>query len=177
MSSIYYSWKENQIRIQGKSEKAQSKTIMKTLLKISLIAAIALTFNGCGSNYAKEQARYAKVLKEAPDEELFLVLNYAIAHHFVPNMDIDPYYDIHVMVGCWKRSLMVYDNLSCREDLLRKIYPDLKVLDEYVNWRRHGEPYPDTIVSKAIMDNASKECLGMDDKLVSKYFGTPLLRD
>lgn len=209
---------------------------MKTLLKISLIAAITLTINGCGNKtssqtanhrpqqvtekvgqsesekpivkeapavsedsikwnkdsirrkmdrkyernregYAKEQARFAKVLKEASDEELFVVLNYAIANHFVPNRDIDPYCDIHVMVGCWKRSLMVYNNLSGRKDLLRKIYPDLDVLDEYVNWGRHGEPYPETNVSKAIMDNAERKCQGMDDMLVSKYFGTPLMRD
>ena len=153
---------------------------MKTLLKISLIAAITLTINGCGNNregYAREQARFAKVLKEASDEELFVVLNYAIANHFVPNRDIDPYCDIHVMVGCWKRSLMVYNNLSGRKDLLRKIYPDLDVLDEYVNWGRHGEPYPETNVSKAIMDNAERKCQGMDDMLVSKYFGTPLMRD
>ena len=198
---------------------------MKTLLKLSLIAAIALAITSCGGKdpsqttnkqseqvskkpgqgesknpivkekpvisedsirremereregYAKEQERFANVLKEASDEELFVVLNYAIANHFVPNRDIDPYYDIHVMVGCWKRSLMVYNNLSGRKDLLRKIYPDLDVLDEYVNWGRHGEPYPDTNVSKAIMDNAERKCQGMDHRLVSKYFGTPMMRD
>ena len=198
---------------------------MKALLKISLIAAIALTINGCGNKtsrqttnhrseqvlekpgqsasgktivkedpsvsedsirremerererYAKEQARFAKVLKEASDEELFVMLNYAIAHHYVPNREIDPFYNMHVMVGCWQRSLMVYNNLSGRKDLLKKIYPDLKVLDEYVNWGRDGEPYPDTNVSKTIMDNAKKECQGMDYRLVSKYFGTPLMRD
>jgi hypothetical protein len=208
------------------------KTIMKTLLKISLIAAIALTINSCESKnssqtanncpelvtekfgqsesekpivkedpavsvdsikskkdtirremerererYAKEQARFAKVLKEASDEELFVMLNYAIANHFVPNRDIDPFYNMHVMVGCWQRSLIVYNNLSGRKDLLKKIYPDLKVLDEYVNWGRDGEPYPDTNVSKTIMDNAKKECQGMDYRLVSKFFGTPLMRD
>ena len=199
---------------------------MKTLLKISLIAAIALAINSCGGKntsqtsnqrpgqvlekpgqsesekpivkedpavsedsirremereremYAKEQARFAKVLKEASDEELFVVLNYAIANHFVPNREIDPFYNMHVMVGCWQRSLMVYNNLSGRKDLLRKIYPDLKVLDEYVNWgQQTGRPYPDTVVSKTIMDNAKKECQGMDYRLVSKYFGTPLMRD
>lgn len=158
---------------------------MKTLLKISLIAAIALTINGCGSKtssrmragYAKEQTRFAKVLKEASDEELFVVLNYAIAHHYMQNSDIDPYYNIHVMVGCWKRSLMVYNNLSGRKDLLQKIYPDLKVLEEYVNWGRHGEPYPDTIVSKTIINNARTGCQGMDNRMVSKYFDTPLMRD
>lgn len=208
---------------------------MKALLKISLIAAIALTINGCGSKtsrqttnhrseqvlekpgqsvsgktivkedpavledsikrkmhsdsirremerererYAKEQARFANVLKEASDEELFVMLNYAIAHHYVPNRDIDPFYNVHLMVGCWQRSLMVYDNLSDRKDLLRKIYPDLKVLDEYVHWgRQSGQPYPDTIVSKTIMDNAKKECQCMDHRLISKYFSTPLMHD
>lgn len=118
------------------------------------------------------------MLKEASDEELFVMLNYAIAHHYVPNREIDPFYNMHVMVGCWQRSLMVYNNLSGRKDLLRKIYPDLKVLDEYVNWgQQTGRPYPDTVVSKTIMDNAKKECQGMDYRLVSKYFGTPLMRD
>ncbi len=126
--------------------------------------------------YAKEQARFAKVLSEASDEELFIVLNYAIANHFVPNRDIDPYYDIHVMVGCWKRSLMVYRNLSDRKDLLKKIYPDLKVLDEYVNWGRHGEPYPNDKVAQTILNNVQQESRKMDDKLWSKYFGTPLMR-
>lgn len=207
---------------------------MKTLLKISLIVAIALAINGCGSKnssqtannrpeqvteklgqsesekpivkeapavsedsikrkmdsdsirremerererYAKEQERFAKVLKEASDDELFVVLNYAIANHYVPNREIDPYHNVNVMAGCWKRSLMVFNNLSGRKDLLKKIYPDLKVLDEYVNWGRHGEPYPDTNVSKTIMDNAKKGCQGMDYRLVSKFFGTPLMRD
>ena len=128
--------------------------------------------------YAKEQARFAKVLKEASDEELFVMLNYAIAHHYVPNREIDPFFNIHVMIGCWQRSLMVYDNLSDRKDLLRKIYPDLKVLDEYVHWgRQSGQPYPDASVSKTIMDNAKKECQGMDYRLVSKYFDTPLMRN
>lgn len=127
--------------------------------------------------YAKEQAHFAKVLSEASDEELFIVLNYAIAQQYVPNRDIDPFFSMGVMVGCWQRTLMVYRNLSDRKDLLKKIYPDLKVLDEYVNWgRQSGAPYPDIIVSKAILDNAKKECQGMDHRLVSKYFNTPLMR-
>ena len=39
----------------------------------------------------KEQFRFAKVLSEASDEELFIVLNYAIAQHYVPNREIDPF--------------------------------------------------------------------------------------
>ena len=127
--------------------------------------------------YAKEQVRFAKVLKEASDEELFVVLNYAIANHYVPNRDIDPFHNMFVMVGRWQRSLMVYDNLSDRKDLLKKIYPDLKVLDEYVNWRRQsGVPYPDTIVSKAIMDNVREESSKMNAELIAKYYGRPLMR-
>lgn len=126
--------------------------------------------------YAKEQARFAKVLSEASDEELFVVLNYAIANHYVPNRDIDPFFSTGVMVGCWQRTLMVYRNLSDRKDLLKKIYPDLKVLDEYVNWGRHGEPYPNNKVARTILNNVQQESRKMDDKLWSKYFGTPLMR-
>jgi len=126
--------------------------------------------------YAKEQARFAKVLNEASDEELFVVLNYAIANQYVPNRDIDPFYSKGVMVGRWQRSLMVYNNLSNRKDLLKKIYPDLKVLDEYVKWGRHGEPYPNDKVVQTILNNVQQESRKMDDKLRSKYFGTPLMR-
>lgn len=126
--------------------------------------------------YAKEQARFAKVISEASDEELFIVLNYAIAQHYVPNKNIDPFYNKHVMVGCWQRSLMVYNNLSNRKDLLKKIYPDLKVLDEYVKWGRHGEPYTDTIVSMAILKNAKENSRKMDYKLKKEFFSTPLMR-
>ena len=127
--------------------------------------------------YAKEQARFAKVLSEASDEELFIVLNYAIAQQYVPNKEIDPFHNMFVMVGHWQRSLMVYNNLSDRKDLLKKIYPDLKVLDEYVKWGwQSGAPYPDTIVSQKILNNVKQESRKMDDKLWSKYFGTPLMR-
>lgn len=128
--------------------------------------------------YAKEQARFAKVISEASDEELFIVLNYAIANHYVPNRDIDPFYNMFVMVGHWQRSLMVYNNLSDRKDLLKKIYPDLKVLDEYVKWGwQTGAPYPDTIVSQKILNNVKQESRKMNSKLISKYFRTPLMRD
>lgn len=163
---------------------------METLLRISLIAVIAFTINGCGSKtsngYEKERNRFDEVLKQASDEELFVVLNYAIAHHYVPNRDVDPFYDVYVMVGCWQRSLMVYNKLSGREDLLRQIYPDLEVLDEYVNWgRQTGAPYPDTIVSQTILNNSRKDIKQLDSLMGSpsdkksleyKYFGTPLMR-
>ena len=128
-------------------------------------------------DYEKERERFDKVLDEASDEELFVVLNYAIAQRYVPNRVIDPFHDMFVMVGCWQRSLMVYNNLSDRKDLLKKIYPDLKVLDEYVNWgRQSGAPYPDTIVSKTIMNNVRKESSKMNAELMAKYYGRPLMR-
>lgn len=126
--------------------------------------------------YAKEQARFAKVLSEASDEELFIVLNYAIAQQYVPNKEIDPFHNMFVMVGHWQRSLMVYNNLSDRKDLLKKIYPDLKVLDEYVKWGwQTGAPYPDTIVSQKILNNVKQESRKMDAKLIAKYFRTLLM--
>ena len=128
--------------------------------------------------YAKEQARFAKVLSEASDEELFIVLNYAIAQQYVPNKEIDPFHNMFVMVGHWQRSLMVYNNLSDRKDLLKKIYPDLKVLDEYVHWgRQSGTPYPDTLVSQKILNNVQQESRKMNSKLISKYFRTPFSSD
>ena len=224
---------------------------MKTLLRISLIAAIALTINACGSKtpsqttnhrlgqvtekpgqseaekpnnteeatisedstnqeelnkikdslwwetersdkwlsdrdkeYAKERERFAKVLQQASDKELFIVLKYAIAHRYVPNRDIDPYSSMFVLVGRWQRSLMVYEKLSDRKVMLRKIYPDLKVLDDYLRWNGHGKPYPDTIVSQAILDNVGKNSQELDSivgtvfdesSLAYKYFGTPLM--
>lgn len=126
--------------------------------------------------YGKEQERFAKVLSEASDDELFVVLNFAIAHQYVPNRTIDPFHDMFVMVGHWQRSFMVYNNLSDRKDLLKKIHPDLKVLDEYVKWGwQTGAPYPDTIVSQKILNNVKQESRKMDAKLIAKYFRTPLM--
>lgn len=142
---------------------------------LALIVAAFLMFTST-NGYAKEQARFAKVLSEASDEELFIVLNYAIAQHYVPNREIDPFHNMFVMVGCWKRSLKVYRNLSDRKDLLKKIYPDLKVLDEYVNWGQHGEPYLNDKVAQTILNNVQQESRKMDDKLKLKYFDTPFMR-
>ena len=121
----------------SKKRKSTLRIAIIAVTVLALIVAAFLMFTST-NGYAKEQARFAKVLSEASDEELFIVLNYAIAQHYVPNKNIDPFYNKHVMVGCWQRSLMVYNNLSNRKDLLKKIYPDLKVLDEYVKWGRQS---------------------------------------
>ena len=162
-----------------KKDAISSKTIVKedpAISKDSIKREWERELEQEREGYAKEQARFAKVLKEASDEELFIVLNYAIAQHYVPNKNIDPFFSMGVMVGCWQRTLMVYDNLSGRKDLMKKIYPDLKVLDEYVKWGRHGEPYPNDKVAQTILNNVQQESRKMDDKLWSKYFGTPLMR-
>ena len=75
---------------------SKGPTISEDSLKREWEREIEQEREGC----AKEQARFAKVLSEASDEELFIVLNYAIAQHYVPNRDIDPFYNMHVMVGC-----------------------------------------------------------------------------
>jgi hypothetical protein len=167
----------------------QSPNKQKCTLRIAIFVAAVLALSAIilfvliprkpmMRTYEKEQARFAKVLSEASDEELFIVLNYAIAQHYVPNREIDPFHNMFVMVGHWQRSLMVYNNLSDRKDLLKKIYPDLKVLDEYVKWgRQSGTSYPDTIVSQKILNNVKQESRKMNSKLISKYFRTPLMRD
>lgn len=211
---------------------------MKTLIRISLIAAIALTINACGSKtssqatnhqleqvtekpdqseaenttateeatisedsirremeqkrereregYAKELERFEKVLNEASDKELLVVLKYAIIHHYVPTYDVDPYFNVFAGVGSWHRTKMIYDKLSRRPDLLRKIYPNLGILRDYVNRNEFVQPFTDTVASQTILRNAQKDGKYFVDSLMGvrsdtsslayKYFGTPLMR-
>ena len=115
----------------------------RKLLRIAIIVIICSAILAGGSyvlwgkecRYKAEQKRFQKVLTNASDEELFITLKYAIAYDYVPDSQIDPFYNRYVMVGVWQRSLMVYDTLrNRRTDLLREIYPNMDVLDEYVRW-------------------------------------------
>ena len=136
--------------------------------------------------YTKELERFDKVLQQASDRELFIVLKYAIAHHYVPTRDIDPYSNVFAGAGSWHRTKMVYDKLSRRPDLLRKIYPDPGVLRDYVNRNEYVRPFTDTVAAQTILHNAQKDgkydvdsLMGaQSDKasLAYKYFGTPLMR-
>ena len=121
-----------------------------------------------------EQERFDNVLNNASDDELFVVLRYAIANEFLPNCDVDQYHDMYVMVGVWKRSLKVYEKLSRRPDLLQQIY--------------YGRDYPDTIVAQTIIRNARGEGHSLDslmgfgssddeNTLHYKYYSTPMLYD
>ena len=159
--------------------------ILLSLTAVVVYMLFSRSQGGSLNGIEAEKARFEKVLQQAPDEELFIVFKYAIAHHYVPNRQVDPFYDMYVMVGGWQRSLMVYKELLDRENLLREIYPDLEVLDEYVHWgRQTGQPYPDTVVSQTILNNVRKDIKQLDSLMESpsylesmryKYFGTPLM--
>ena len=136
--------------------------------------------------YAKELERFETVLNEASDKELLIVLKYAIIHHYVPTYDVDPYFNVFAGVGSWHRTKMIYDKLSRRPDLLRKIYPNLGILRDYVNRNEFVQPFTDTVASQTILRNAQKDGKYFVDSLMGvrsdtsslayKYFGTPLMR-
>lgn len=138
------------------------------------------------NDYEKERNRFDKVLQQASDEELFIVLKYAIANQYVPNRDVDPYGYVFVGITSLHRSYLIYEKLSSRNDLLSKIYPDVQVLNEYVHWgRQSGQPYKNAKVSRTILHNVQKDKEKMDAQMGSiydtssmayKYFGTPLMR-
>lgn len=168
--------------------------IALALVSITAVVLIVLLERKINSHlfdeqrYQKEEERFEKVLQQASDEGLLLVLKFAIIHHHVPNTwDIDPYINAAVGVGEWYRSLKVYDKLKNRTDLLQHIYPDLKVLDDYIEINTIVRPFTDTLAAQTILHNAQKDN-GLDvdslmnagsrrSSLAYKYFGTPLLRD
>ncbi len=175
-----------------KKRKQELRTSIIAMAVLALVVAVFFAFHSRTStnsleNIEKEQARFAEVLRQASDEELFIVLKYAIAHHYVPTRDIDPYSNVFAGVWSWHRTKMVYDKLTRRPDLLRKIYPDLVVLRDYVNRNEYVRPFTDTVAAQTILHNAQKDgkydvdlLMGVrSDKasLAYKYFGTPLLHD
>lgn len=85
----------------------------------------------------QEEKRFEQVLQDAPDEELLLMLRYAMYNHYVPTCEVDPYFDRYAVVGRWHRTLRIYNVLSTRnrEDLLKRIYPDLDDLKNYVFYK------------------------------------------
>lgn len=184
--------------MSGRTSINQKKPLRIALLATAIVAIVAVAFivlekrkinsyDYDEQQYKKEEERFEKVLQQASDEELLIVLKYAIIHHHVPNSwNIDPYHDVNAGVGDWHRSLLVYDKLKEREDLLQQIYPDLKVLDDYITINTLVWPFTDTIAAQTILHNAQKDN-GLDvDSLMNagsrrssleyKYFGTPLLR-
>lgn len=92
--------------------------------------------------YEEEQERFEKVLQTAPDEELLLMLRFAIYRGYVPTSDIDPYYDIYARNSYFHRTKRIYDTLCERNPaLLRTICSDSEMLREYVyGCGAHFEP-------------------------------------
>jgi len=138
--------------------------------------------------YRAEQRRFSRVVSEASDEELFLMLRYAMYHHYVPTWEVDPYFDIYVNIGGWHRTLNIYDVLVYRgrKDLLGQIYPDMKDLRDYVHSRR-GDLYltilecdtagnPDTLMCEEI-DSLKRDSVWQQRIVVAKAIKQNLAKD
>lgn len=127
--------------------------------------------------YGAERKRFDSLLSNATDEELVVVLRYAISHRYVHNRDVDPYHNKHVMCTPWKRSQRIFNEIADRHDLLQQIYPDVYILKDYLQWfSMAGKAYPDTAVSNSILRYIEKEEIKIDsDVHPAEYFSTPLL--
>ena len=127
--------------------------------------------------YGAERKRFDSLLSNATDEELVVVLRYAISHRYVHNRDVDPYHNKHVMCTPWKRSQRIFNEIADRHDLLQQIYPDVYILKDYLRWfSMAGKAYPDTAVSNSILRHIEKEKIKIDsDVHPAEYFSTPLL--
>ena len=127
--------------------------------------------------YGAERQRFDSLLSNATDEELVVVLRYAISRRYVHNRDVDPYFHEHVMCDPWKRSERIFNKIADRHDLLQQIYPDVYMLKDYLQWFSiAGEAYPDTAVSNSILGYIEQEEIKIDsDVHPAEYFSTPLL--
>ena len=155
--------------------KPKFKTLLIVIISIVgwnvflfLIAAISLMIEDwketkhpcqeeCYGNRAECQ-RFDSLLSSATDEELVVVLRYAISSRYVHNRNIDPYHNKYVMCEPWKRSERISNKIADRHDLLQQIYPDVYVLKDYLRWfSMAGKAYPDTAVSNSILRYIEKE--------------------
>ena len=127
--------------------------------------------------YSAECQRFDSLLSNAIDEELVVVLRYAISRRYVHNRNIDPYYNKYVMCEPWKRSERIFNKIADRHDLLQQIYPDVYMLKDYLRWfSMAGKAYPDTAVSNSILRYIEKEEIKIDSEVhPAEYFSTPLL--
>ena len=127
--------------------------------------------------YGAECQRFDSLLSNATDEELVVVLRYAISRRYVHNRHADPYHNKHVMCEPWKRSKRIFNKIADRHDLLQQIYPDVYMLKDYLRWfSMAGKAYPDTAVSNSILRYIEKEEIKIDSEVhPAEYFSTPLL--
>lgn len=127
--------------------------------------------------YSAECQRFDSLLSNATDEELVVVLRYAISRRYVHNRHVDPYHNKHVMCEPWKRSKRIFNKIADRHDLLQQIYPNVYMLKDYLRWfSMAGKAYPDTAVSNSILRYIEKsEIMIYADVEPAEYFSTPLL--
>lgn len=127
--------------------------------------------------YGAECQRFDSLLSNTTDEELVVVLRYAISRRYVHNRHVDPYHNKHVMCTPWKRSQRIFNEIADRHDLLQQIYPDVYMLKDYLRWfSMAGKAYPDTAVSNSILRYIEKsEIMIYADVEPAEYFSTPLL--
>lgn len=138
--------------------------------------------------YEAEKARFEKVLQNASDEERFLMLRFAMYHHFVPEFDSDPYFYIYSHVTHWHRTKMIYSSLLNRTDLLQQLNPNLEELGKYVRSYGYGyaldynndstilkqmEKYDTLLAKDSALFNSMRD---PNNRLYKKYFDTPLLK-
>ena len=135
--------------------------------------------------YHMEVERFFKEVECATDEELLTVMRYAIVHHYVPNIMVDPMYDTHCMLGMYLRSSRIFDAIENR-GISTQIYPDSAVLREYVtHGHMTGAPYKDTITMQKIIEACgSSEHLDSvvgewEDTLSMwyKFYGAPIMKE
>lgn len=127
--------------------------------------------------YGAECQRFDSLLSNTTDEELVVVLRYAISRRYVHNRHVDSYHNKYVMCTSWKRSERIFNKIADRHDLLQQIYPDVYILKDYLRWfSMSGEAYPDTAVSNSILRYIEKEEIKIDSEVhPAEYFSTPLL--
>lgn len=162
--------------------KQKYKTLLIVIISIVgcnvlLFLITAISPMGEQLRYRAECQRFDSLLSNATDEELVVVLRYAISQRYVHNINIDPYYNMYVMCDPWKRSKRIFNKIADRHDLLQQIYPDVYMLKDYLRWfSMSGEAYPDTAVSNSILRYIEKEEIKIDaDVHPAEYFSTPLL--
>lgn len=84
--------------------------------------------------YRQEIDRFEHVIATASNKELQLMLRLAIYYGYVPVSWNDPYHDASCGIKIWYRTRLIYQALYERNrDLLCQIYPDLDILNQYVN--------------------------------------------
>lgn len=162
--------------------KQKYKTLLIVIISIVgcnvlLFLITAISPMGEQLRYRAECQRFDSLLSNATDEELVVVLRYAISQRYVHNRDVDPYHNMYVMCDPWKRSKRIFNKIADRHDLLQQIYPDVYMLKDYLRWfSMSGEAYPDTAVSNSILRYIEKEEIKIDAGVYpAEYFSTPLL--